>query len=117
VRQRVVEAFSSVPSLRPGLFYDLSTGDSYPLRIPPTSRGLRFLPLISREKHGGLPTVTQKRSQSHTLSISATGVSPWVSTFKELKSYIFCNSLAMLKDHTLVLHIFKYLNCYHFLNC
>ena len=65
---------------RPGLFYDLSTGDSCPLRIPPTSRGLRFPPLISREKHGGLPTVTQKRSQSHASYISATGVSPWVST-------------------------------------
>ena len=32
------------------------------------------------EKHGGLSTVTQKRSQSHTAYISATGVSPWVST-------------------------------------
>ena len=64
---------------RPGLFYDLSTGDSCPLRIPPTSRGLRFPPLISREKHGGLPTVTQKRPQSHTASNSITGENPYVS--------------------------------------
>ncbi len=78
---------------RPGLFYDLSTGDSCPLRIPPTSRGLRFPPLISREKHGGLPTVTQKRSQSHTAYISATGVSPWVSTE-------YClNVVALKKTH------------------
>jgi hypothetical protein len=52
MRQRVVKTFSSVPSLRPGLFYDLSTGDSCPLRIPPTSR------------------------------ISATGINPWVSMAK-----------------------------------
>ena len=88
VTQRVVKTFSSVPSLRPGLFYDLSTGDSCPLRIPPTSRGLRFPPLISREKHGGLPPVTQKRSQSHASSISATGVSPWVFTVKYNDGYM-----------------------------
>ena len=64
---------------RPGLFYDLSTGDSSRLRISPTSRGLRFPQLISREKDGGLLPVTQKRSQSHTLSISVPGVNPWVS--------------------------------------
>ena len=31
--RRDVEAFSSVPRLPAGLFYDLSTGDSCPLRI------------------------------------------------------------------------------------
>ena len=46
---------------RPGLFYDLSAGESCPLRIPPTSRGLRFPPLISREKDGGLPPVTKEK--------------------------------------------------------
>ena len=81
--RRDPEAFSSVPRLsRRGrdLFYDLSTGDSCPLRIPPTSRGLRFPPLISHEKGGGLPPDTQKRPQSHASYSSATGVSPWVST-------------------------------------
>jgi hypothetical protein len=37
---------------RPGLFYDLSAGESCPLRILPRSQGvreLRFPPLISRE--------------------------------------------------------------------
>jgi len=80
---RVLEVFSSVPRLsRHGrdLFYDLSAGDSCPLRIPPTSRGLRFPPLISREKDGGLPPVTQKRPQGRALPRSATGVSSWVST-------------------------------------
>jgi len=33
-----------------GLFSDLSAGESCPLRIAPTCRGLRFPPLISREK-------------------------------------------------------------------
>ena len=47
---------------RPGLFYDLSAGESCPLRIPPTSRGLRFPPLISREKHGGLPPGTSEKA-------------------------------------------------------
>jgi len=39
---------------RPGLFYDLSAGESCPLRIPPINRGLRFPPLISRENDSGL---------------------------------------------------------------
>jgi hypothetical protein len=57
---RVLEVFSSAPRLglarlrRTGLFYDLSAGEFCPLPIPPTSRGLRFPPLINREKDGGL---------------------------------------------------------------
>ena len=55
---------------RPGLFYDLSTGEFCPLRIPLASSGLRFPPLISREKNGGLPPVTAKRPQNHPLPIA-----------------------------------------------
>ena len=64
----------------PGLFNDLSAGEFCPLRIPPTSRGLRFPPLISREKDGGLSPVTQKRHQGRALPPGAMGVSPWVCT-------------------------------------
>jgi hypothetical protein len=64
---------------RLGLFNDLSAGEFYPLRIPPIDRGLRFPPLISREKDGVLPPVTQKRHQGLSLAPSAMGVSPWVS--------------------------------------
>ena len=84
MRQRAVEIFSSVPRLSRRWrdhFYDLSASRLRAgLRIPPTGRGLRFPPLISREKHSGLPPVTQKRPQSHASSISATCVAPWVST-------------------------------------
>jgi hypothetical protein len=45
---------------RPGLFYDLSAGESYPLRIS-ASGGLRFPPLISREKNCGLPPITSEK--------------------------------------------------------
>ena len=62
---------------RPGLFYDLSTGDSRPPRLSgsrwraglppphslPTSReSCGFPPLISREKHSGLPPVTPEKT-------------------------------------------------------
>ena len=50
---------------RPGLFYDVSTGDSCPLRILPRSFGareLRFPPLIRREKDSGLPPVTAEKT-------------------------------------------------------
>jgi len=66
---------------RPSLFNDLSAGEFCPLRIPPTSRGLRFPPLISREKDGGLSPVTQKKHQGLPLSPNAMGVSLGVSTY------------------------------------
>ena len=47
---------------RPGLFCDLSAGESCPLRIPPINRGLRFPPLISRENDSGLPPVTSEKT-------------------------------------------------------
>ena len=46
---------------RPGLFYDLSAGEFCPLRIS-ASGGLRFPPLISREKDNGLPPVTTEKT-------------------------------------------------------
>ncbi len=73
-------SFLTFQGSRPGLFNDLSAGEFCPLRIPPTSRGLRFPPLISREKDGGLSPVTQKKHQGLPLSLSATGVSPCAST-------------------------------------
>jgi hypothetical protein len=49
---------------RPGLFSDLSAGEFCPLRILPTGRELRFPPLISREKHEGLPPgISEKASE------------------------------------------------------
>jgi len=71
--------FLTFQGSRPGLFNDLSAGEFYPLRIPPINRGLRFPPLISREKYGGLPPVTQKIHQGLSLALSGMGVSPWVS--------------------------------------
>ena len=48
---------------RPGLFRDFSAGEFCPLRILPTSRELRFPPLISREKDEGLPPgISEKAS-------------------------------------------------------
>jgi len=49
---------------RPGLFCNLSAGDSCPLRILPLPRELRFPPLISCEKHSGLPPVTAEKTLS-----------------------------------------------------
>jgi len=49
----VMSSFLLFQGSRPGLFYDLSAGESYPLRIS-ASGGLRFPPLISREKDSGL---------------------------------------------------------------
>ena len=42
--------FLTFQGSRPDLFNDLSAGEFCPLRIPPIDRGLRFPPLISREK-------------------------------------------------------------------
>jgi len=48
---------------RPGLFYDLSTGDTCPLRILSHKSGeLRLPPLISREKDSSLPPVTTEKT-------------------------------------------------------
>jgi len=48
---------------QPGLFYDLSTGDTCaPSAFPSTGSGLRLPPLISREKDGGLPPVTVEKT-------------------------------------------------------
>jgi len=46
---------------RPGLFNDLSTGDSYPLRISALG-GLRLPPLINRKKNGDLPPRTLEKA-------------------------------------------------------
>ena len=58
----VIRSFLLFQGSRPGLFYDLSEGESCPLRIPPINRRLRFPPLISREKDGGLPPVTTEKT-------------------------------------------------------
>ncbi len=67
----VIRSFLLFQGSRPGLFYDLSAGESCPPRIPPINQGLRFPPLISREKDGGLrlgrarrgpPVTTEKTS-------------------------------------------------------
>ena len=56
------EAFSSVPRFPPWSFLRLIYGgESCPLRIPDFV-GLRFPPLLSREKHGGLPPVTLEKT-------------------------------------------------------
>ena len=50
---------------RPGLFYDVSTGESCALRILPRSKGakeLRLPPLVRREKDSGLPPVTAEKT-------------------------------------------------------
>jgi hypothetical protein len=77
--RKALMSFLSFQGSRPALFNDLSPGESCPLRIPPINRGLRFPPLISREKEEGLPPVTQKRHQGLSLFTSAMGVSPRVS--------------------------------------
>ena len=56
-----LKSFPRFQGSRSGLFYDLSAGESYPFRIAPTGRGLRFPPLISREKEGGLPPITSEK--------------------------------------------------------
>jgi len=58
----VMRSYLTFQGSRPGLFYDLSVGESCPLRIPPINRGLRFPPLISREKDSGLPPVTSEKT-------------------------------------------------------
>ena len=57
----VMSSFLLFQGSRPGLFYDLSAGESCPLRIS-ASGGLRFPPLISREKDSGLPPVTTEKT-------------------------------------------------------
>ena len=57
----VVRSFLLFQGSRPGLFYDLSVGESCPLRIS-ASGGLRLPPLISREKDSGLPPVTSEKT-------------------------------------------------------
>ncbi|RLB28915.1 MAG: hypothetical protein DRG66_02865 [Deltaproteobacteria bacterium] len=58
----VIRAFLLFQGSRLGLFYDVSEGESRPLRIPPINRRLRLPPLISREKHSGLPPVTTEKT-------------------------------------------------------
>jgi len=58
----VIRSFLLFQGSRPGLFYDLSAGESCPLRIPLINQGLRLPPLISREKNSGLPPVTLEKT-------------------------------------------------------
>ena len=64
--------FLSCRGSRPGLFNDLSAGESCPLRILPRSllaRELRFPPLISPEKDEGLPPgILEKASAPMSIS-------------------------------------------------
>jgi hypothetical protein len=69
---------------RPGLFNDLSAGESCPLRIPPMNRGLRFPPLISRKKNGGLSPVNQKKHQGLGLGSRDMGMSRCLSTLQPI---------------------------------
>jgi len=69
---------------RPGLFKDLSAGESCPLRIPPITRGLQFPPLVSRKKNGGLSPVNQKKHQGLCLGSRDTGMSPCLSTLQPI---------------------------------
>jgi hypothetical protein len=60
----VMRSFLLFRGSRPGLFYDLSTGDSLPPphSLPASRERMRLPPLISREKHSGLPPVTQEKT-------------------------------------------------------
>lgn len=60
----VMMPFLQYQGSRPGLFYNLSVGEFYPLRILASSFGaveLRFPPLIRREKTKSSHQVSQKR--------------------------------------------------------
>ncbi len=110
MEQSVVETFSSVPRLPAWSFLRLIHGGVLPpphsprlARLRRASSGLRFPPLISREKHSGLPPVTQKRPQSHALSISAAGVSPH-RLLEDEKINIYANTFERYQFVTIVDH-------------
>ena len=58
--KRVMMPFLQYRGSQPGLFSDLSMGESCPLRILDFVE-LRFPPLISHEKHEGLPPGIQEK--------------------------------------------------------
>jgi len=58
----VMKSYLSFQGSRPVLFYDLSVGESCPLRTPLINQGLRFPPLISSEKNSGLLPVTSEKT-------------------------------------------------------
>jgi hypothetical protein len=58
-----VEAFSSVPRLRAGLFCDLPPGEFCPLRIPPFGMAA-VSPRDKSRKDGALPPVTSEKAST-----------------------------------------------------
>ena len=60
----VMRSFLLFRGSQPGLFYDLSTGESLPPphSLPTSRERMRLPPLISREKDSGLPPVTTEKT-------------------------------------------------------
>jgi hypothetical protein len=69
---------------RAGLFYDLSVGDSCPLRIAAFG-SLRFPPQINHEKNGALPPVNSEKAS---LPVNSMHHFTPVPTYKE-NNYVF----------------------------